>query len=63
MHKTIDIIQSLLKNLDKNTLRSPEMLAPANTPVTEGKNTANTEKNVSPLKSGKKFSRMSETRF
>lgn len=30
------------------TLRSPEMLAPANIPVAAGKNIANTEKNDSP---------------
>lgn len=38
------------------TARSPEMLAPARMPVAAGKKIAKTEKKVSPLKSGSKFS-------
>lgn len=40
------------------TARSPEMLAPARMPVAAGKKMAKTEKKVSPLKSGIKFSSM-----
>lgn len=42
--------------LMKLTLRSPEILAPAKIPVAAGKKMENTEKNSSPLKSGRKFS-------
>lgn len=38
------------------TARSPEMLAPAKMPVAAGKKMEKTEKNVSPRKSGPKFS-------
>lgn len=42
------------------TARSPEMLAPARIPVAAGKKMANTEKNVSPRKSGPMFSHIIE---
>lgn len=44
------------------TAKSPDMLAPAKIPVAAGKKTANTEKNVSALKSGPKFSVRVSTR-
>lgn len=40
------------------TARSPEILAPARMPVAAGKKIEKTEKNVSPRKSGPKFSHM-----
>jgi hypothetical protein len=44
------------KYIYNKTLRSPEILAPARTPVAAGKNIANTEKKLLPsVKCGPKF--------
>ena len=55
MDKNKSIIGSKIKGKQTLTLRSPEMLAPANIPVAAGKKTENTEKNDSPLNWGRKL--------
>ena len=55
----IHIVSKLIKYLHL-TERSPDMLAPAKIPVAAGKKMEKTEKNVSPRKSGPRFSNMIE---
>lgn len=60
---TLNNCLKLGKKKIKLTAKSPEIFAPAKIPVAAGKNTENTEMNVSPFrKSGPKFSCITSTK-